>query len=288
MEWDIKIRHSPSNIKCLYELNAPRQLSVDVECFFDYNKYHNKNYGWSEKMYRYEKKILYSDIDENSKMSIEGIMNSMQDCININSESIGKGVDYMHKTKRAWFAIGWNIYIDRYPALFENIVVKTWPYGFTPSMGYRNVVITDSEGTDIVYADSVWSLVDTVSGRPIRIEEADTEGYVLEERYQMDELSRKIKLPREFEDMEILKVRRSHIDFNGHMGNAKYIQLANEYVPENAVVKGIRVEYKSQSKYGESLLLSTACEEVDAGQRFIVKITGQEKQDIKSVVEFKL
>ncbi|MDE6023884.1 MAG: acyl-[acyl-carrier-protein] thioesterase [Lachnospiraceae bacterium] len=239
-------------------------------------------------MYIYNKKILYSDIDEKSNMSVEGIMNAMQDCININSESIGKGVDYMKKTKRAWFAIGWNIYIKRYPALFENIVVKTWPYGFSSSMGYRNVVITDSDGEDIVCADSVWSLVDTNSGKPIRIEECDTKGYDIEERYQMEELSRKIKLPAEFEDMELLPVRKAYIDFNGHMGNAKYIQIANEYVPSDAHVKRIRVEYKSQSRYGEKLLLSTACEETDSGQRFIVKITGQEKQDIKSVVEFKL
>lgn len=239
-------------------------------------------------MYIYKKKVLYSDTDANSNMSIEGIMDAIQDCININSESIGKGIAYMHSTKKAWFAISWNIEIKRFPGLFEELEVKTWPYAFTASMGYRNVVITDAEGEDVVCADSLWSMVDTATGRPVKIEESDTEGYELEEQYPMESLGRKIKLPVNFSGQETVKVRKSYIDFNGHMGNAKYIQIANEYVPEDAVVKGIRVEYKSQSKYGEKLVLSTACEKTEQGQRLIVKITGQEKQDIKSVVEFKL
>lgn len=51
-------------------------------------------------MYIYKKKVLYSDTDANSNMSIEGIMDAIQDCININSEAIGKGIAYMHSTKR--------------------------------------------------------------------------------------------------------------------------------------------------------------------------------------------
>ena len=72
-------------------------------------------------MYIYKKKILYSDIDANSNMSIEGIMDAIQDCININSEAIGKGIAYMHSTKKAWFAISWNIEVKRFPKLFKQL-----------------------------------------------------------------------------------------------------------------------------------------------------------------------
>jgi len=65
-------------------------------------------------MYTYNKKILFSDIDSNSKMTVGGILNAMQDCVNINSESIGRGIDYMMEKGRTWFAISWNIDIKRY------------------------------------------------------------------------------------------------------------------------------------------------------------------------------
>ena len=53
-----------------------------------------------ENMYTYNKKILFSDIDHNSKMTVGGILDAMQDCVNINSESIGRGIDYMMEKGR--------------------------------------------------------------------------------------------------------------------------------------------------------------------------------------------
>lgn len=148
-------------------------------------------------MYTYNKKILFSDIDCNSRMTVEGILNAMQDCVNINSESIGRGIDYMMEKRRTWFAISWNIEIRRFPRMFENVVVKTWPYDFSASFGMRNVIITDEAGNDILVADSLWTLMDMNTGRPTRIEEEDRKGYELEEKYPMESLGRKIKVPKE-------------------------------------------------------------------------------------------
>lgn len=121
-------------------------------------------------MYTYNKKILFSDIDCSRKMTVEGIMNAMQDCVNINCESVGRGIDYMMSTGRTWFAVSWNIEIRRFPRMFENITVKTWPYSFAASIGMRNVVITDENNIDIVAADSMWTLMDMKTGHPTRIE----------------------------------------------------------------------------------------------------------------------
>ena len=83
-------------------------------------------------------------------MSFGSLMDAMQDCVNINSESVGRGIDYMLTHKRTWFAISWNIEIRRIPKMFEEISVKTWAYEFATSIGYRNVIVTDENGEDIV------------------------------------------------------------------------------------------------------------------------------------------
>lgn len=233
-------------------------------------------------MYTYNKKILFSDIDCNSKMTVDGILNAMQDCVNINSESIGRGIDYMMEKKRTWFAISWNIEIRRFPKMFEDVVVKTWPYDFSSSMGMRNVIITDSCGNDIICADSLWTLMDMNTGRPTKIEEEDRLGYDVEEKYPMESLGRKIKLPKELEIIDTISVRRADIDYNGHMSNGKYIELANEYIPFDVEVKKIRVEYKSQSKYKENILVKRAIED----NRHIIVMVGEEVGDTKATVEF--
>lgn len=232
-------------------------------------------------MYTYNKKILFSDIDQGAKMSLAGIMNALQDCVNINSESIGKGIDYLLETKRTWFAINWYIEINRYPKMFEDVVVKTWPYDFSSSMGFRNVIMEDMSGQVIVAADSIWTLVDLDTGRPIRITEDDTKGYDLEDKYSIENPGRKIKLPNEFELIDTVAVKKSDIDYNGHMSNGKYIQLADEYVPVETHPSKIRVEYKSQSKLGEILEVYKACQE----NRTFIKIQGKDDGSVKAVVE---
>ncbi|MGN0151168.1 MAG: acyl-[acyl-carrier-protein] thioesterase [Wujia sp.] len=250
-------------------------------------------------MYKYNKKILFSDIDSSARMSVSGIMNAMQDCVNINSESVGRGISYMKETKRAWFAISWNIEIKRYPGMFEDVVVKTWPYDFSTSMGFRNVIITDSTGQDIVCADSIWTLVDMTTGRPVRITEEDRKGYDPEERYPMPDYGRKVKIPDNLIDVGTVQVCHADIDFNGHMSNARYIQMAAEYVDRGMEITRIRVEYKNQSRYGEHLKIMCAREpwgqddadamETDgsnASERYVVSFTGVEDGSIKASVEF--
>ena len=137
-------------------------------------------------MYTYNKKVLFSDVDATRRMSFGSLMDAMQDCVNINSESVGRGIDYMLEHKRTWFAIGWNIEIRRIPKMFEEISVKTWAYEFATSIGYRNVIVTDENGEDIVCADSMWTLMDMETKHPVRIEEEDAKGYEIKPRYPME------------------------------------------------------------------------------------------------------
>lgn len=233
-------------------------------------------------MYTYEKKVLFSDIDAGATMSLYGILNALQDCVNVNSESIGRGIDYMMEKRRSWFAISWNIEIKRYPKMFEDIVVKTWPYDFSAIMGYRNVIVEDKEGNVIICADSIWSLVDLNTGRPTKINDEDSAGYDLEPRFPMEEVPRKIAVPKDGVAEAKIVVGKTNVDYNGHMSNAEYIRFADEYLPMDVKPSRIRVEYKNQSQYKEEL---TPIVSRDDG-RVVVNMTGEDSKDVKAIVEF--
>lgn len=234
-------------------------------------------------MYTYDKKVLFSDIDRKGKMSLDKIIDAMQDCININSESIGRGIDYMLKVKRSWFAIGWDIHINRRPKMFEDVTVKTWPYDFSATFGYRNLVITDSNNEDIVYADSLWAIVDMDTGKLDRLTDEDMTGYDLEPQYPMEKIARKIKLGKDFEAVGEYVIKKADIDYNGHMTNSKYIQVAYEYFDDELSLNRIRVEYKTQSKYGEMLIIEKAvgC----TPNSFAYRLIGKEDEQVRAVVE---
>ena len=234
-------------------------------------------------MYEMKKRILYSDFDEKGDMQLGRIVVSLQDCINAHSQDIGRGIDYMVKTGRTWFLVAWNIEIRRKPKLYEDVTLATWGYEYKHSLGHRNVTMKDANGEICVAADSLWSLVDMENGKPIRITDADMEGYVISPRFEpMTYLPRRIKYGDSFALADTVHVRRSDMDYNGHMTNANYIALASEYIPEDFPVSRIRGEYKAQSKYLERL----SCYRSFEDGKYIIKIAGEENGEEKCIVEF--
>ena len=77
-------------------------------------------------MYTFGSRIRYSETDEYGKLTLTGIMNYLQDCSTFQSEDIGLGISYLTEHHQAWWLSSWQIVIDRYPALGEEVVIGTW------------------------------------------------------------------------------------------------------------------------------------------------------------------
>ena len=78
-------------------------------------------------MYSFDSRVRYSEVDEERKLSLTGVINYLQDCSTFQSEDLNQGIDYLTKKHRAWLLSSWQIIVDRYPKLGERIVVSTWP-----------------------------------------------------------------------------------------------------------------------------------------------------------------
>ena len=68
-------------------------------------------------MYQFDSRVRYSETDEQGRLSVTGILNYLQDCSTLQSEDIGLGIEYLKKTRHAWWLSSWQIIIDRYPVL---------------------------------------------------------------------------------------------------------------------------------------------------------------------------
>ena len=179
-------------------------------------------------MYSFDSRVRYSEVDEDRKLSLTGVINYMQDCSTFQSEDLNMGIDYLAEKHRAWLLSSWQIVVDRYPKLGERIVVSTWPYDFKGIYGYRNFTIQDPEGSYLVRANSNWFFFDTEHGVPVRVGEEDIRGYGVgqEKKLSMDYAPRKIPLPDEYEEFPAIAVAAHHIDTNHHVNNAQYVEIA--------------------------------------------------------------
>lgn len=205
-------------------------------------------------MYHYDSRIRYSELDETGHLKIESLLDYFQDCSTFHSEDIGLGVDYFKKQHMAWVMCSWQIVVERYPELGERVRVGTLPYDFKGFIGYRNFLMTDAQGERLACANTVWSLIDTESGKPIRASREMIARYTLEPKLEMDYAPRRIEVLEEGKKGEPVQIKAHHLDTNHHVNNGQYVRIAMDSLQRECRIRQLRVEYKKQVYLNDTLI----------------------------------
>ena len=202
-------------------------------------------------MYSFDSRIRYSEVDYEGNVTFNSILDYFQDCSSFHSEDLKLGIDFLKEKQLAWVLISWQIEMERYPRHGEYVKVGTWPSDFKDFFGYRNFIMTDSQGQRLAYANSLWVLMDLKKERPTKPPEEMLAGYKLEPPIPMQCRSRKISLPETMEEKEPFFVHKFHLDTNQHVNNGKYILMAQEYLPKEFTIGRMYAEYKKSAVYGD-------------------------------------
>lgn len=232
--------------------------------------------------YSFESKVRFSEVDHTKKITLPAIINYFQDCSIFHSESMGVGVDYLAKHRRAWVLSAWQVDVLRYPEIAEEVSVHTWATNFKGMLGDRNFCMKDREGQMVACANSLWVYMDIEKGRPTRPPEEEIKLYGTKEPLDMGQASRKITLPDRMEGKEPFAVKRYHIDTNEHVNNCQYVQMAMELMEEETVVHHLRAEYKKSAVYGDLIIPKTCTD----GERTVIELCGRDGSPY-AVVEFR-
>ena len=210
-------------------------------------------------MYEFSSKIRYSETDSKGQLSLDSLLNYFQDASTFHSETLGVGLDYMNELKLAWVLTSWQIVVERYPKLCEDVIIGTFPYDFKGCMGGRNFYMKDAKGEYVAYANSLWSLVDVENGKLVFPTERMLESYELSPKLEMEYAPRKIRVAEEGDEgvcgewKEEIIVKQHHLDTNHHVNNVQYIRMALNILPEDVEVLQMRAEYKKQAFLNDSL-----------------------------------
>ncbi len=204
-------------------------------------------------MYEVNGKIRYSETDSEGRLTLPALLNYFQDCSCFQSETLGVGIKYMEERHIAWVLSSWQICLNQLPELAEDIKTQTWPYDMQGFFGYRNFCMVTPDNEKLAYANSLWVLIDTETGRPTRIPEVIKEYYKNEPQLPMECSERKIPVPKEYIEKEPIPVLKYFIDTNQHVNNEKYVMIAQEFLPDEFVVGEVRVEYKKAALLNDIL-----------------------------------
>jgi len=233
-------------------------------------------------MYSFESKIRYSECDSNCKLRLEALLNYFQDASTFQSEELGAGFDYLVPRKLVWVLVSWQIDINRYPKLGEEVIIGTHPHDFKGFWGSRNFCMMTREGEMLAKANSLWTLLNFDTMKPVTAPKELTDKYTLEPPLEMEYAGRKIHIEGDGVDGEPILVRMQHLDSNLHVNNAQYVSMAVDSLPQDFQIGGLRVEYKKQAHLNDTLY-PQVIEQTDG--RKVVSLRGEEA-DVYVNVEF--
>lgn len=219
-------------------------------------------------MYSYQSRIRYSELDENGYLKLEALLDHFQDCTTFHSEDLGFGVSYLKKNHILWVMSSWQIVVERYPVLGERVTIATAPYDFKGIIGYRNFWALDEAGERIACANSIWTLLDTQTGRPVKPNEEILNGYELSPAIEMDYAPRRITVPEGLRQQEAVQIKKHHLDTNHHVNNGQYVRIALDSLNKEGQIRQLRAEYKKQVVLGDVLVPWTT--ETEDGKSVVV------------------
>lgn len=206
-------------------------------------------------MYEFTSRIRYSEVKPDGKLSVLGLVNRMQDCTVFHSIEVGRGPDVWLRESVGWVIVAWQIVIFREPSIGERITTRTLPYRFRGFEANRHFILLDEQGETVAMAGSHWAYFDMAAGRPIRIPQVEQEAYGTDAPLDMKAAPRKITIPEgDVEVMPAFEIHAVSLDTNGHVNNARYVEMALSYLPPEFPIREIRVQYIRQAMLGDVLV----------------------------------
>ena len=208
-------------------------------------------------MYEYKIRIGFSDCDTNKTFTLTSLIDAFQDCSTFQSEDLGVGFDVLTQNNLVWVINYWELNILRLPKLCDYVTVGTYPYDFKGCFGFRNFYMKDEKDEYIVKANSMWTLVDTISSRPSKAPQFISQAYELEEKLDMTYNPRKVLIPKTNDVLTLEKdpihIQLHHLDSNHHVNNGQYVKLAMSALGEEENIASLRIDYRKQAHLGDTI-----------------------------------
>lgn len=205
-------------------------------------------------MYQTIERVGPSRTDKDARLRLVSAIDIMQDCSQLWLESEPEFHKCLVNNGWAMVMAFRQVDIIRLPEYQERLSAKTSIFECKKYYGYRNTAVYDEKNEPCLKSWSLGAFVDLATGKFAAIPPEVLASITLDEKLDMDYQPKKITLPDSRGDrMAPKELRRSDIDINNHVNNARYIDIAQEVLPEDFEVKRIRAEYKTSAVWGDSI-----------------------------------
>lgn len=230
-----------------------------------------KNYLSDDKIsFCGETKVLFGQCGSNKCIHLTEVMEYCADFVMEMYNQNGQNRQFLADHGYVQMVSRSSIHINRLPAEDEIMTVKVReekPEGFQLMRYYE---FTSNKGEVLIQGKSLWVIVEPKTRAVVSAENFE---FLLKSDVQTDFEKKpgKIRIKTELQHLGDQKILLSHLDPNGHLTNAKYINFAIDYLPEEYQQKEIsdfRLNFCKEMKKGEIMHIYGAFD--DENNRMIV------------------
>lgn len=159
----------------------------------------------------------------------------------------------------AWVVTNWRIQILRAPSYEEAFSVSTWLRN-GPRQATREMLLKSEAGEILARGQAKLCMVDRRTGTPQLSSPERMAAYGPEPAAAFPDKLPRLRPPVSYTDAETVVLRRSDMDYNGHLHNTAYLNLALDAAPLEILSQGvhtIRISYRSPLRRDDPLVLKS-------------------------------
>lgn len=212
----------------------------------------------------YEKELLLGSehVDCFRRMRTSELFKLLQTVSIRHTEQLGMGRDKTLDRGLLWVVTRMHVELARKPEYDETVTVRTWPGETMHLLFPRYYEIAAQDGSVIVRASAVWSLMDVEKRSAVFPEEY---GVAIEGEENGRELPWLVPVkPLETTRADVFRVPYSYVDINGHLNNARYLDLAEDRIEAASrgdLLKSVTAEYNREVRLGEELQIAIGADD---------------------------
>lgn len=216
-------------------------------------------------------RVLSSDVDVHRRMRPSRLLTLLQEAAIAHTEELGAGRDRTLDRGILWVVTMQRLEVRRMPTYDDEVTLESWPGPMMHVLFPRYYRMTDVRGDVLMEGSSLWMLVDEQSRKMAFPERVDVSVPGLA-RGDEPELPRMLAVG-EGAQGATFAVPFSYCDLNGHMNNARYLDLVcdhADFAQAGREVRGIQTEFAGEVRMHDELCLSWT--EDEEAVRFVGRV----------------
>lgn len=205
-------------------------------------------------IYRTHYKLENSDVNLHRRLRTSRLFEMLQTGCVRHTEELGAGRKKTLDQGILWVVIQQYLEIHRMPEYDEEITVETWPGKTMHVLFPRYFRVLDNQGQVLINGSALWTLIDSHTRKMVFADQygIDVPG---EDHEGQAPLPHAIKTENA-DHHTAFTVPYSYCDLNGHMNNARYLDLAEDVIPDaaqGAELRSITTQYAEEIRFAQTI-----------------------------------